>query len=94
MIIYEFKTDVKSIIGSMGEGKEYTTPFTAIRTPGLWNEHDRIRGVYPRASKSSQEQRLNIQPGINRELGRHMEARLLVSELLGKCSVLWYQLAA
>ena len=75
------------ILGGLGEGKELTTPLTAIHTPKIWNAHDGVRGVYPRASNCLQDQILNLNSGINRYLGRHMEARLLESELLGKCGV-------
>ena len=37
---------------------------------------------------------INISAGTNRELGIHMEACILASELLGKFDVLWYQLSA
>ena len=92
-VISEFITDVYPILGGLGEGKEFTITLTAIRTPDLWNAHDGVRGVYPRSSKSLQDQRLKLNAGINRELGHHMEARLLASGLLGKCGVLWQQLA-
>ena len=84
-----FKTDVPPILGGLGEGKESIKTLTAIHTPNTWNAHDGVRGVYPRESKSLQDQRLNLNSGINRELGRHMEARLLASEFLGKCGVFW-----
>ena len=70
-----------------------TTPLTAIRTPELWDDNNGVRGLYPRASKYLQEQRLKLNSGINRYLRRHMEARLLASELLGKCGVFWSQLS-
>ena len=53
-----------------------------------------VRGVYLRASKYIQDQRLKLNVGINREMGRHMEARIMTSEMLEKCGVLWSQLAA
>ena len=71
-----------------------TTPFAAIPTPDLWNAHDWVRGLYPRVSKYLQDQRLDLNTGINRELVRHMALRILASELLGKYSVFWSQLAA
>ena len=77
IVISDFKTDVLPILGGLGEGKESTTPLIAICTHKIWNAHDRVRGVYPRAYKSLQYQRLNINFGINREMGCHMEARLL-----------------
>ena len=52
-----------------------------------------VRGVYLRASKYIQDQRLKLNVGINREMGRHMEARIMTSEMLEKCGVLWSQLA-
>ena len=94
IIILAFKTDVLPILGGFGEGKELITPLTDIRTPKLWNSHDGVRGVYPRASKSLQYKRLKLNAGINRELGRHMEERLLASEFLVKCGVFWSQLAS
>ena len=93
IVILAFKTDVTPILGVLEEGKELTTPLTAILIPKLWNSHDGVRGVYPRSYKSLQDQRLKLNGGINRELRRHMEARLLASELLGKCGVFWFQLA-
>ena len=57
-------------------------------------DHNGVRVVYPRASNYLQDQRLNLNAGINRELGRHMEARLLSSEILVKCGVFWSQPAA
>ena len=87
IVISEFKTDVTPILGELGEGKESTTPLTFIRTLELCKAHDGVRGLYPRASKYLQDQRLNINAGINRELGCHMEARILAIKLLGKCCV-------
>ena len=83
-----FKTDTLPILGRLIKGKEYTTPTTAIITPELCNTHGGFKGVYLRASKSLQDQRLKFQNVIGRELGGHTEAHLLVSELLGKCGVL------
>ena len=37
---------------------------------------------------------INISAGINRELGRHMEAFIMASDLLGKFYVIWYQFSA
>ena len=82
------------ILGGLGEGKEFKTHLTDIRTPKIWNAHDGVRGVHLRASKSLQDQRLKLNKVINRYLGRHTEAHLLTSELLGKCGVLWSQLSA
>ena len=93
IFILVFKTDVPPILLGLGEGKELTTPLTSIRTPELWNSHDGVRGVYPRAYKSLRDYKLKLNEIINRYLGCHMEARLLASELLGKCSVFWSQLA-
>ena len=92
--ILAFRKYVPPILGGLREKKEYTTPLTDIRTPKLRNDHDGVRGVYPRASKSLQDHILNINAVINRELGHHMKAQLLASKLLGKCSVFWSQLAA
>ena len=76
------------------EVKESTTPLTEIRAPELCKSHDGVIGVYAHSLKSSQDQRLKLQAGINREMGRHMEARLLDSELLGICGMFWSQLTA
>ena len=46
-----------------------------------------------RMYKSLQYHRLKLNAGINRELGRRMEARLLRSELMGKYGVFWSQLS-
>ena len=35
-----------------------------------------------------------MQDSIGRELGRKMEARILASEIMGKCGLLWSQLVA
>ena len=94
IFILAFKTDLPPILGGSREGKESTTPLTYICTPEIWNSRDGVRGLYPRAYKSLQDQRLNINTGITRYLGRHMEVRLLASELLGKYGVFWSQLAA
>ena len=94
IVILAFKTDVPTILRGLWEGKESTNPLTYIRTPEIWNSRDGVRGIYTRASKALQEQILNLNAGINRDLGRHMEARILASELLGKCVMFWYQLAA
>ena len=59
-----------------------------------WNAHDRLRGVHPKVSKYLQDKILKLNGGIHQELGRHMEARLLESELPGKFGVFWSQLAA
>ena len=37
---------------------------------------------------------INISAGINREMGRHMEACILASDFLGKFYVIWYQFSA
>ena len=89
IVISAFKTDLPHILGGLGNGKESKTPLTDIRTPELWNFRGGVRGVYPRASKSLHDQRLKLNAGINIELGLHMEAQLMKSELLGKCGVLW-----
>ena len=94
IVITAFKTGVPPILGVLGEGKSLTTPLTYILTPKLWNAHDGARGLYPIASKSLQDQILKLNARINRDQGRHMEARLLASELLGKCGVFWSQLDA
>ena len=85
--ISDFKTDVTPILGRLGEGKEFTTPNTAIRIPELWNDQDRVWGVYPRETKSLLDQKLKLQAVINRELEINVEARLLASKLLGKCGM-------
>ena len=84
-----FKTDVPPILGALCEGKESKTPLTTIINPELWNYHDGVSGMYPRASKYLGDQRIKLQAGINRELGVYMEAKLLDIELLGKCGVFW-----
>ena len=84
IVIYYFKSNIPPILGGLSNGKEPTMPLTEIRNPGLWNVHDGVRGVYPREYKYLQYQCLNFQSVIERELVRHMEARLLASELLGK----------
>ena len=56
-------------------------------TPELYNDHDGAIGGYHRAYKSLQDQHINIQVGINRDLEGHIEYHLLASELLGKCEV-------
>ena len=93
ILISSLKTDLPPILGGLAEGKESTTSLTSIRTTEIWNDHYVVRVVYPRAAKYLQNQRLNINAGINRNMGHHMEARLLGSEFLGKCGVSWSQLA-
>ena len=63
-----------------------------IRTPYLWNAHDGVRGVYPRASKLLHGQRIKLHSGINQEFHMHTEARLMARELFSKCGVFWYQI--
>ena len=77
-----FKSYVPPILGGSGEGKESTTPLTAICTPEIWNAHNGVRGVYPRSSKYLQYQSLNLDAGINSYLGHHMESRLMASKYL------------
>ena len=72
IVILTFKTDVTPILGGLWEGKDSATPLTDIHTPELWNAHDGVRGVYPRASNSLKDQILKLNAGLNRELGRHM----------------------
>ena len=79
--------------GGLSEGKESTTPLTAIRNTELWNTHDGVIGVYPWASKYLGDHQIKIQAGINGDIGTHMEATLLASKLLGKCGVFWSHLA-
>ena len=93
IVILAFKTDIPTILGRLGEGKEISTLLTAIQTPELWNAHDGVRGVYPRASKSLHNQRIKLHAWINREFQIHTEARLLSSELLSKCGFFWAQMA-
>ena len=89
-----FKIDMSPTLGGLGEGKESTTTLTSVRTPDLWNYHDGVRGVYPQASKSLQDQISKLNVGINRELVRHMEARMMASELLRKFGALLFKIAA
>ena len=65
-----------------------------IKMTELLDGHDGVRGVYPWSSKSLGDQRIKLQAGINRELGAHMEVKLLASELLGGFGVFWSHLAA
>ena len=66
IVISTFKTDVPPILGGLQRGDELTTPLTAIRTPKLCNSRYGVRGVYPRASKSLQDQIIKLNAGINR----------------------------
>ena len=93
-VISAFKTDVPPILGDLSEGKESTTPLTLIGNLELCNTHNVMRGVYTQASKYLVDQNIKLRAGIDRELGNNMEATLLVSNLLGKCGVLWSHLAA
>lgn len=43
---------------------------------------------------SLQDQRIKLNAGINRDLGWHMEARLLISDLMVKFGVLWSHMDA
>ena len=60
------------ILGGLGEGKELIKPLTDICTLELWNAHNEIMGVHPQASKYLQDQRLNLNVGINRDMGCNM----------------------
>ena len=60
IVIYYFKTYNPPVLGGLSEGKESITPLTVIRNPYLWNKNYRVRGVYPRASKSFQDKRINL----------------------------------
>ena len=77
IIISTFKTDVPTILGILGEGKESSTTLTEIWTPELWNTHDGVIGLYLRASTNPKNTRLKLKARINRELWIHMEVRLL-----------------
>ena len=72
IVISSLKTDVPPILGGLGEGKESTTLLTYICTPKIRNANDGVRGLYPRTSKSLQDQILKINASINRELKLHM----------------------
>ena len=65
-----------------GERNELTTPLTTIRTPEICNAHDGVKGVYPRASKSLQDQRIEFNARINIDLVKNMEASLIASDLM------------
>ena len=73
IVISYFKSCVPPILGGLGEGKESTTPLKAICTPDIWNAHDGVREIYLRSYKYLQDQSLNIDAGMNRYLGHHME---------------------
>ena len=60
IFIYSLKTDILPILVRLSKGKESTTTLTATRTPELWNAHDGVRGVYPRAYKYLQDQCLKL----------------------------------
>ena len=47
------------------------------------------KGGVPGSSKYIKDQIIKLQSWINRELQMHMEMRVLVSNLLGKCGVIW-----
>ena len=87
ILISDFKTDYRLILGDLREGNESATPLMAIRTPELWNDHDGFRGVFPRASKYLQYKIIKSKLTINRELQMHMESILLASDTLGKYGV-------
>ena len=53
-----------------------------------------MRVLYPRAFKSSYDQRIKLQEEINREFQAQTEARFLAIGFLGKRGVFWLQLAA
>ena len=87
IVILAFKTYVSYILGGLEEVKESTAPLTDIHTPEIWSAQDGVWGVYLQSSKSLKYKSLKLNAGINRELGRHIEARMLASEFLRKCSV-------
>ena len=84
IVISAFNTDIPTVLGGLGEVNDSSTPLTAIHTPGLWNAHGGVRGVFQRESKSLHYQIIKLQSGINSEFQMHMEARLISSEMLGK----------
>ena len=51
IVISDFNTDIPPILRGLGEGKESFTHLAVIRIPELWNAHNGVTGVYPRASK-------------------------------------------
>ena len=93
IVISDFKTDVPPIMGGLEEGKDTSTTLAAIMMLEFWNAHEGVRRVFLRTYKYIQDHRIKLQYGINRELQMHMEAQVLVRNLLVKCGVFWYQLA-
>ena len=63
IVISSFKMDIPPLLRGLREGKDRSTPLTVIRTPELWNAHDGVRYVYPRASTSLHDQRIKLQAG-------------------------------
>ena len=43
IVILDFNTYILMILRVIEEGKEGSTPFTAIRTPDLWKAYDGVR---------------------------------------------------
>ena len=81
ILISDFKTDYRLILGDLREGNESATPLMATRTPELWNAHYGFRGVFPRASKYLQYKIIKSKLTINREFQMHMESILLAYSL-------------
>ena len=94
IVISALKTDVPTILWGLSEENDSTTALKAIIITELCNSHDGVIRFYPRASEYLGDQRINLQVGIKRDLGTHMEAKLFAIKLFGKYGVLWLHLAA
>ena len=94
MVIPVFNTDAPLILGDLRYVKYSATPLTFVLMTELCNYHDTVRGVFPRAYKYLQYQRIRLQEVINRYFQFHVEEKLLTSELLGEFGVFWYQFAS
>ena len=92
--ISNFKTDIPPILGCLGKVKYISMPLMSIPTSQLWNAHGGVKRFFMRALKSLYDNRIKMQAGINCEFQMHMEAKLLDSDMLGKCGVFQSQMTA
>ena len=91
IVISAFNTDAPLILGGLVEVKESYNLITETCMPTIWSDHDGVRGVLPRLSKSLQYQIIKLQAGFNIVVDVHMEVRLIASELLGNCGIFCLQ---
>ena len=60
IVISAFNTDAPLILGGLVEVKESYNLITETCMPTIWSDHDGVRGVLPRLSKSLQYQIIKL----------------------------------